>query len=219
MMWLTNLRGRNERGAALVEMAIVIPIFLGLLFVIVELGLAFRSKLIVDDGVQSATRVGAAVGNGLDVDLYILEELISEVGSLPNNGVGIISHVQVYKVNADGSPDTGELNTYFYTWTSSTTDCDWTPCPKGTPGDVAGKPEWDLYPDGYSGWNWNPNERGVAVGALDEIGVKAYFSHTFITGFLPVDDPLCDTPSGNPTNCWTEDSIMRLEPLQFSVGP
>lgn len=217
-MWLTRLRERNERGATLVELAIVIPIFLGLIFVIVDLGMAFRSKLIVDNAVQSAARVGAAVGNGLDVDLHILEKLISEVGMLPNNGVGIISHVEIYEVNADGSPNTGELNRYFFAWTSSTTDCDWSPCPKGTSGNVPGKPEWDLYPDGYSGWAWTPDERNVAVGTLDVIGVKVYFVHTFITGFLPISSPLCDTPSGNPTNCWTEDSILRLEPLQFSVG-
>ena len=92
-MRLAKLRERNARGAALVEMAIVIPIFLALLFVIIELGLAFRSKLIVDDGVQAAARVGAAVGNGLDVDLYILDELIDQVSALPNNGIGILSHV------------------------------------------------------------------------------------------------------------------------------
>jgi len=219
MMWLSKLRERNARGAALVEMAIVIPIFLGLLFVIVELGLAFRSKLIIDDGVQAAARVGAGVGNGLDVDLYILDELLSQITALPNNGVGVLSHVEVYKVNADGSPDTGELNTYFYVWTSTTTDCDWSPCPKGSTVNIGSKPEWDLYAGGYSGWNWRPDERNVAMGSLDEIGVKAYFSHSFITGFLPIDDPLCDDPPGAPTNCWTEDTILRLEPLQFSVGP
>jgi hypothetical protein len=202
-MRLAKLRERNARGAALVEMAIVIPIFLALLFVIIELGLAFRSKLIVDDGVQAAARVGAAVGNGLDVDLYILDELIDQVSALPNNGIGILSHVEVYKVNADGSPDVGELNRYFYTWTSSTTDCDWTPCPAGT--------------SGYNSWNWRPGERNVAVGELDQIGVTAYFSHTFITGFLPIDDPVCDSPAGNPKNCWTESTILRLEPLHFSA--
>ena len=53
-MLLTNLRGRREAGATLVEFAIVMPLFFGLIFVIVELGLAFNARLIVDDGVQSA---------------------------------------------------------------------------------------------------------------------------------------------------------------------
>lgn len=204
-MLLKGSRSSSQRGATLVEMAIVIPLFLSLLFVAVELGLAFRSKLIVDDGVQAAARVGAAVGNGLDVDLFVLEELIGQVSALPNNGIDILSHVEIYKVNPDGSPNTAELNRYFYTWTSSTTDCDWTPCPEGT--------------TGYSSWTWRPGERNVAVDNLDQIGVTAYFSHNFITGFLPIDNPLCDTPAGNPTNCWTESTILRLEPLQFSAGP
>jgi hypothetical protein len=194
----------DERGATIVEFALVGLLFFSLLFVVVELGLAFRAKLIVDDGVQSAARVGAAVGNGLDVDLNILNELISDVQSLPNNGVGVISHVEVYKVNSNGTPNLSELNRYFYTWTADPTDCDWTPCPEGSAG--------------YNGWTWRPDERGVAVGALDEIGVKVYFAHNFITGFLPSDSPTCDTPAGNPANCWTEDTILRLEPLQFSTG-
>jgi len=219
MMTLPKPAGRDERGSTLVEMAIIIPLFLGLIFVIIELGLAFHKQLIFDDGVQAAARVGAGVGNGLDVDLYVLDELIDNLSGLPNNGVGILSHVEVYRVNADGSPDAGAINTYRYTWTPSPTECDWTPCPKGSIVDIANKPQWDDYIGGYSGWMWAPDDRNVAVENLDQIGVKAYFSHRFLTGFLPIDDPLCDAPVGNPTNCWTEDTIMRLEPLQFSVGP
>jgi len=112
-MSLTNLHSRRETGATLVEMAIVIPIFLGLIFVIIELGLAFNAKLVVDDGVQSAARVGAGVGNGVDADLYILDELLEQIQDLSNNEVGILSHVEVYRVNADGSADLGALNRYF----------------------------------------------------------------------------------------------------------
>lgn len=195
---------RGEQGATIVEFSLVALLFFSLVFVVIELGLAFNKKLVIDDGVQAAARVGAAVGNGLDVDLNILDALIEDLDSLSNDGSDVISHVEVYKVNSDGSPNTGELNRYFYTWTPDPTDCDWTPCPEGS--------------DGYNGWTWRPDERGVAVGALDEIGVKVYYGHTFITSFLPGADPSCDTPSGNPTNCWTEDTILRLEPLQFSVG-
>jgi len=194
----------DERGATIVEFSIVALLFFSLVFVVIELGLAFHKKLVVDDGVQSAARVGAAVGNGLDVDLNILDALIGDLDSLSNSGSDVISHVEVYKVNADGTPNLVELNRYFYTWTPDPTDCDWTPCPEGS--------------DGYNGWSWRPDERGVAVGALDEIGVKVYYSHRFVTGFLPGGSPTCDIPAGNPTNCWTEDTILRLEPLQFSVG-
>lgn len=196
--------GRDERGATVVEFALVASLFFGLLFVMIDLGMAFRSKLIVDDGVQSAARVGAGQGNDLDVDLFVLNELIDGVSSLPNNGVGVISHVEVYRVNADGSPDLGELNRYFYTYTADPNDCDWTPCPEGSAG--------------YSSWNWRPEERNVVLGTLDEIGVKAYYAHNYLTGFMPGTSPACDTPAGNPANCWTEDSILRLEPLQFAVS-
>jgi len=57
-------------------------------------------------------------------------------------------------------------------------------------------------------------------------GVRIYYAHDWITGgLIPLPDSACDNgtapgPSnpGTPSNnCWVEETIMRLEPLQFSV--
>jgi hypothetical protein len=200
----------------MVEFAIVVSIFLALLFVTIDFGMAFRTKLIIDNGVQAAARVGAGVGNNIDVDLYVLDEFLDGLAALPNGGGDVLVFVEVYKVRPDGTPDPVNTNTYFYD--PDPTDCDWNPCPKGSTGSVPNKPAWDTYPDEYVGWDWTPDERSVVFGNLDEIGVRAHYSHAFLTGFMPGTAPACDTPLTAPTNCWTEDTILRLEPLQFSAS-
>lgn len=211
-------RGRSERGATMVEFAIVVSLFLALLFVTIDFGMAFRTKLIVDSGVQAAARVGAGVGNNVDVDLYVLDEFLDGLAALPNGGDDILVFVEVFNVRPDGTPDPVNINAYLYDPDPS--GCDWDPCPKGSTGSVPNKPAWDAYPDGYTGWSWTPDERSVVFGDLDQIGVRAYYSYRFLTGFTPGTAPACDTPAppSTPTNCWTEDTILRLEPLQFSVS-
>jgi len=52
------LRGRGERGAAVVEFALVVPLLLLLLFGIIDYGLWFNESLNVRQGVREAARAG-----------------------------------------------------------------------------------------------------------------------------------------------------------------
>lgn len=202
-MRFTRLR-RGERGATLVEMAFVLPIFLVLIFGIIELGTAFRERLIVDDAVQTAGRIGTAVGNDVDSDIVMLDTIRDEVVAMANQGIGTVKYVDIYRVGANGLP-TADLNRYAYTYTVDPTTCDWTPCPQGSA------------PVNYSGWTWSPSARHVESGNLDTIGIKVYFSHYWITGLLPFSDKVCSNADLAGT-CWVEETILRLEPLKFSVG-
>ncbi|MGI9666020.1 MAG: TadE/TadG family type IV pilus assembly protein [Acidimicrobiia bacterium] len=199
-----SARRKRETGATMVEFAIILPIFVALLFGIIELGLAFYNRTVVDDATQAGGRVGAAVGNDIDVDLFVLETIGSEVDQLPNGGVGIVKFVEIFEVNAAGNP-TSELNFYEYTYTPDPTQCDWSPCPQGST------------PANYNGWTWRPDERSVKVGDLDTIGVKVYFAHNWITGVIPGGDRDC-TRALRTSTCWIEETSLRLEPLQFDVG-
>jgi hypothetical protein len=58
-------RIRDERGASLVEAAIVTPLFLLLTFSIVEFGAVFYAYLALENGVSQATRY-AVTGNVMD---------------------------------------------------------------------------------------------------------------------------------------------------------
>ncbi|HHC08093.1 MAG TPA: pilus assembly protein [Actinobacteria bacterium] len=200
---------RSERGAALVEMALVVPVLLVILFGIIELGIAFRDRLTIGNATQTAARVGTAMGQQPDADLRILQSFEQSLSALPNSGVGIIKYVDIFEADAYGNPvggcPGGNCNRYFYTYVDGTGPlCDWTPCPD---------------PDaGYSGWNWAPNERSILVGDLDVMGVRMTYGHSWITGgFLPLPDVACDSGSP-PTNCWADTALMRMEPQQFGVG-
>jgi hypothetical protein len=55
-------RGRGERGAALVELAIILPLFVILVFGIIEFGLTYNNYITIRQGTREAARQGA-VGN------------------------------------------------------------------------------------------------------------------------------------------------------------
>jgi TadE-like protein len=55
-------RSRDERGAALVELAIILPIFVVLVFGLLEFGITYNSFIALRQGTREAARQGA-VGN------------------------------------------------------------------------------------------------------------------------------------------------------------
>jgi hypothetical protein len=55
----------GDRGAALVEFALVTPIFFVLVLGIFEFGLVYRDKITISDAVNDAARAGAIAGNDL----------------------------------------------------------------------------------------------------------------------------------------------------------
>lgn len=83
----------RERGATLVEFAIVMPVFFMLLFGNVEMGLAFHNRIIVNDAVQNAGSLGSALGNDVDVDIEILDRLAADLGQLSNDGTDNVAAI------------------------------------------------------------------------------------------------------------------------------
>jgi Flp pilus assembly protein TadG len=68
-----RLQGRlGERGAALVEMAMVLPLLVLLVFGIVEYGLLFKEKLTIAAAATSSARTGATMGARAEADFAIL---------------------------------------------------------------------------------------------------------------------------------------------------
>ncbi len=197
-----------ERGAAIVEMAIALPLLVLLVFGIIEFGLAFNKRLTVGNATQSAARVASAVANNQYADITLLESLEQGLIALPNNGQDVVRAVHVYRASLTGEPIGGcpgpSCNIYTYSFSPST--CNWSPCPDPDP-----PVSFDV-----SGLNWNPEDRNATVGSLDVLGVRVYFSHTWITGGFPIGDVSCTVA---PTNCWADTAIMRLEPQQFGVSP
>jgi Flp pilus assembly protein TadG len=184
-------------------MALVVPILLMILFGIIELGIAFRDRLTIGNGTQTAARVGTAMGQQSDADLRMLQSLEQTLANLPGSGVGIVVYVDIFKADANGDPVSGSVNRYYYQYQQGAT-CYWNPCPD---------------PDaGYSGWDWPPSSRNIAVGNLDTLGVKVVYGHTWITGgIVPLPNVQCDNGTP-PTNCWADTALMRMEPQQFGLS-
>lgn len=207
---------KNQRGTALVEMAIAAPLLILLVFGIMEFGLAFQVRLTVSNGTQSAGRVVAALGNAEDADIATLQAVEQSLGLLSGSGAGIIKHVQIWRSDGLGSPVSdciapGNGGDYcnWYEYKPLTT-CRWEPCPDpAVPGFSFG--------GGYLPVNRDVtlNSTGPDVG-LDTVGVTVLFSHDWLTGVLPIPDVVC-TASGSAsgTDCWADTALFRLEPQNF----
>ena len=98
-------RARGERGAALLELALVLPFLSLLAFGTVELGRAWVNQGRTTSAVAAAARVGAADGSRVQADRDIL--LALQVG-LPSDLLAAADRVVVFRSDtADGAVPTG----------------------------------------------------------------------------------------------------------------
>jgi hypothetical protein len=114
-------RPDRERGAALVEFAVVVPLLLLLVVGTIELGAAWSQKLKVETAARAGARVGSSLGDARLADYHLLQGVRAAVTSI---GVDRIRHVVVYKsTSSDGAvpptcrtsppiPQTGLCNVY-----------------------------------------------------------------------------------------------------------
>lgn len=160
-------RQRRERGASLVEAAIVFPLLFLAIFAIVEFGMAFKDWLTVSHGAREGARAGATFGNHVAADHLILLEVGRhlEAASIP------VERVRIYNA------DTGTGTTYRWApgtgCISSGECCDWVPCPN---------PNFPTPP--YAKPNWAPVTRDVAAPDTDTLGVEVFYTHKWITGLF-----------------------------------
>lgn len=91
-------RRRRQRGAALVETAIVLPVLALLCMGLVELGMAWQDSITL----HQATRTGARAGAGLTLDERADRQiLLSAVSGLDPDELAQIDYVVVYDATAD----------------------------------------------------------------------------------------------------------------------
>ena len=80
----------RERGAALVEFALVAPLFFFVVFGGIEFGLMFRSYLSLQDVSRNAARVAAVERNDANADLAILQTVQNRLDLLNGDLVRVI---------------------------------------------------------------------------------------------------------------------------------
>lgn len=149
----------RERGATLVEAAIVFPLLFLVIFAILEFGLAFKDDLSVGHAAREGARAGATFGNDAYANILVLEEVAGTLGTV-SIGDGTITRIY--------NPVTGVGDNYRYE-PGYGGGCDWFPCPD---------------PDSlvYSPPVWS--DRDVSAPRTDRIAVRVQFTHKWITGFF-----------------------------------
>jgi hypothetical protein len=90
-----NEKSKRERGAAMVEFALISPLFFFLLFAGIEMGLMFRSHLAVEDMSRNAARVASIQRNDPAADQAILQVIADRSSSLS----GDIQKVIIYSAD------------------------------------------------------------------------------------------------------------------------
>lgn len=104
-MFRTRLKERREngdKGAALVEFAICLPIFIALLMLIFDAGVGFSDSRDSASAARSAALVGARAGETRFADFRVLDSLRAQHGDGSN-----VSRIWIYRTDAsnpDGNP-------------------------------------------------------------------------------------------------------------------
>jgi Flp pilus assembly protein TadG len=182
-------RGRSS-GQAMVEFALIVPLFFLLVFGVVEYSLINASVGAYNFAAKDAARLGAIIGKGavqitttttMPVDQYMVTNII-----LPRvNGVVVakMNEVDIFDAAQDGTciPD-GTGNCQEDVWTQ-----------------VGGV--WTSTSD-----NWPPSARNDALFNADYLGVRISYTYTYLTSFFIITSPVINL---------TAESIQRIEPQQY----
>ncbi len=98
---MTRADPDTDRGAALVEAALVLPILVFLLFAIIEVGGTLRSYSGTASSVRVGSRAASVAGSDPMADRAILERMASQAGTFAD---GEIELVVIWKATGPGDP-------------------------------------------------------------------------------------------------------------------
>ena len=88
-------RKNGEKGQALVEFTLLVPIFLLLLFAIIDFGMGFYSWITVTNAAREGARLGAVLATQQEI-----EDRVYQAASLPDEA----TKMTVVVTNAQGQP-------------------------------------------------------------------------------------------------------------------
>ncbi|MDH3397447.1 MAG: pilus assembly protein, partial [Acidimicrobiia bacterium] len=169
-------RAQSERGASLVEAALVVPLLILLAFGAAEFGFVFLDFLNVASAAREGARVGSAVGDAIDADTLMLNAIAEATADLDNS---TIEAIWIFETKANGDPVDNcvvDSTLNYFTCVGPTNNTN----------------IYDSSGNLLIG-SWNSTGRRVTVGlncpltpaeCPDRLGVRVVFTHQYITGFL-----------------------------------
>jgi Flp pilus assembly protein TadG len=182
-------RARDERGASLVEAAIILPVLVLIVFGIIEFALAFKDSLTVSSATRAGARTASAEPRRPTFHADTADAVARAVSALP---AGAVEQLWIYKADAAGDPIDGGGSAY--------TSCN--TCAVFT---------WDIATNQFvrqPGSDWDPMTQNACVGDAqhDAVGIYLKVNHDFVTGFFGRQITLKDH------------AVMNLEPVTLSQG-
>ena len=205
-----HLRPDDARGQSLVEFTLIVPVFLMILFGMIEFGFVFTHDLTVEYATREGARAGAALANGGDtvctgtawktVDPLVIaavERVLQSPGS--QVVVSSVSQIVIYKANpTTGANDQGAQNV-------------WTYSPGGGPIPLGSTDHLNFVDSSYpNGDAWKACNRSNALPSPNSIGVSLTYTYAFQT-------PLSSIlryfgGSGGASLTITDRTVMQLNP-------
>jgi Flp pilus assembly protein TadG len=187
---------RPGRGQALVEFALVFPIFIVLLLGIIEFAFLFNALLSVNYSARDAALAAAEAGDGVGADCVILDSVDAAI-SAPTSDNRIVT-VEIYKATAAGVM-IGTPTTYARGGTTSGAAC-------GTTGlSVPYTRTANGYPEATR-CNVLAGCPSSGSTTVDNVAVRVTYTHTYVT-------PLQNFLGGGASLTFDRTSVMRMEPI------
>ena len=180
--------GESERGAVLVETAILIPVILMITFGLIEFSSVYQSSAVAAGAVRAAARTASA--EALQTS-YATDAAAAAATALHTVGSNEPVEMWVYQANSNGYPGSGTdfsscaANCIKYLWSQSTKSFD-TSSPQG-----GGWPASVQHACNASNW--------------DSVGVYVKLNHTFLTKLFGTSIAL------------TDHAVFRLEPAPTAL--
>lgn len=96
-------RTAGDRGAAMVEAAIVTPVFFLLVFAIIEFGMLMRDNLTLANGTRDGTRTATTMGDDIGADYNILRTIENSTKAMPTDQ---IDRIVIFNAGGTGGEPT-----------------------------------------------------------------------------------------------------------------
>lgn len=173
---------RQDRGTAVIELALALILILMLAIGTYEFGSAFGDRTAMANSVREGARVGSSAGQDTNADCRIIEASAGALAGIASNNV---EWLWIYKSDSSGTFPVNERQAYRPAQSSDTVN-------------LVCSDQWFLFQNGW------PAGLGRQNGGAnrDWLGVRIQVEHDWKTGFL----------WWNGSTLWEESAIMRLEP-------
>lgn len=194
---------RRSRGQALVEFALILPVFVLTFFGTVEFSLIMASLGSYNFAVRDATRLGTVLGRSTTtVDTQMINLALSHISGIV---MATPSEFDIYRATSDGkcldSPNA--VPATVPGGTAQEVSIDAATCAKGVYTLVGGT--WTL----TAGTGWSVNDRNDSLESADYLGMRVLYQYTFVTGLVGAVGTFLNLSAT---------SAQRIEPQDFKAA-